>query len=444
MSSRQPIGSPEGARHTRLLRRLGVASAVAWLLGCEPAGVAPIPAFADGGLLRLGPSLPAESLVPLEGRYLVGQGTQLLGEDIVLTTGKNTITLSSGKNAGVVALESACLDDDRLILEGHWRYPRGREVGLVRLELTDAEAARDLCSGSATAGPLRFEGSWGTGSRSLESALELTYEEPLIPYRGRFFAIAHHGACEPSDSCGVSPNTLETILLSERYGATAMEVDVRATSDGVPILFHDPAFNSSSTRGAFCQGAVEAQTFDQVTANCRLAHGEKIPTLEQALDVLLEDTLMDFVYLDMKVPSAVAASVELASAINVRAEEMGRSFRAVVALTKDSVTEAWLEATADAADVPPCLVEYDPELVGELGCVVWGPTWTAGPRTDDVATVRAAGARVIYWTLNDDHFIEQFLRASNPDGAITSRTGLLMYLYQKVGQVPPVVGEPLP
>ncbi len=58
--------------------------------------------------------------------------------------------------------------------------------------------------------------------------------------------------------------------------------------------------------------------------------------------------------------------------------------------------------------------------------------------------MRAAGARVVFWTLNDDNFINQYLRASNPDGAITSRTGLLMYLYQKVGQVPPEVLEPTP
>lgn len=412
------------------------------LLGCEGPAVAPIPAFADGGLLRLGPPLPQASHVPLEGRFLVNQGANLLGEDVVLTTGKNTITLSSGKEAAVVALQGACLSEDRLILEGHYRYPRGREVGLVRVQLDDEEAARDLCAGSPTTRPLRFVGNWSEGSQALEGALELTFEEPLIPYRGRFFSVAHHGACEPSDSCGVSPNTLETILLSERYGATAMEVDVRVTQDGVPILFHDPGFNSNSTRGAFCQGPVESQTFEQMQANCRLTYGEKIPTLEQALDVILDETLMEFAYLDLKVPGAVAASAELAVAINARADEVGRNFRAVVALTKDSVTQEWLKFTGSASDVPPCLVEYDPMLVGELGCVAWGPTWTAGPRAEDVETVRAEGARVIYWTLNDDNFIKEFLRASNPDGAITARTGLLMYLYQKAGQVPPEPGTP--
>lgn len=413
--------------------------ALALMLGCEGPTVAPVPAFADGGLLRLGPPLPQASHVPLEGRFLVNQGEDLLGPDVVLTTGKNSLTLSTGKEAAVVALQGACLPNDQLVLEGHWRYPRGFEVGLVRLRLTDAQAAQELCAGSPTTRPLHFEGNWGEGSNALEGALELTYEAPLIPYRGRFFSVAHHGACEPSDTCGVSPNTLETILLSEQYGATAMEVDVRVTKDGVPILFHDPAFNSSSTRGAFCQGAVESQTFDQVQANCRLAHGEKIPTLEQSLDVLLDATLMDFVYLDMKVPEAVEESAKLAAAINQRAEAMGRSFRAVVALTKDSVTQEWLKYTTTYPDVPPCLVEYDPNLVGELGCVVWGPTWTAGPRTEDVATVRSVGGRVIYWTLNDENFINEYLRAANPDGAITSRTGLLMYLYQKAGQVPPAV-----
>jgi glycerophosphoryl diester phosphodiesterase len=416
---------------------LALALALAMLCGCDGPGVAPIPAFADGGLLRLGAPLPQASHVPLEGRFTVEQGTDLLGEDVILTTGKNTVTLSSGKEAGVVALQGACLTGDRLILEGHWRYPRGREVGLMRLELSDAQAARDLCAGLPTTRSLRFAGNWSHGSDALEGAVVLGFADPLIPYRGRFFAVAHHGACEPSDSCGVSPNSLETILLSERYGATAMEVDVRVTQDGVPILFHDPMFNSSSTRGAFCQGPVEAQTFDQLQANCRLTYGEKIPTVEQALDVLLDQTLMEFAYLDFKVPEAVAASAELAAAINARADAVDRTFRAVAALTKDSVTQEWLKFVESASAVPPCLVEYDPILVGELGCVAWGPTWTAGPRAEDVELVRAGGAGVIYWTLNDDNFIRQFLQASNPDGAITSRTGLLMYLYQKAGQVPP-------
>jgi hypothetical protein len=195
----------------------------------------------------------------------------------------------------------------------------------------------------------------------------------------------------------------------------------------------------------FCQGPVASQTFDQIQANCRNAHGEKIPTVKQGLDVLLDETLMDFVYLDVKVPEGLAESARLAAAINKRAADVGRSFRAVVALTTIEVTDAWKAFIEDAVDVPPCLMEYDPELVAELGCVAWGPTWTAGPRADDVKKVREAGARVVYWTLNDDHFIEDFLRATNPDGAITARTGLLMYLYQKVGQVPPpVVGSETP
>jgi glycerophosphoryl diester phosphodiesterase len=425
------------SRHLALGAVFGL---LAQLLGCASPEVSPIPAFADGGLLRLGPPLPQASHVPLEGRYRVNAGTDLLGEDVVLTTGKNTITLASGKEAAVVALQAACLSDDRLILEGHWRYPRGHEVGLVRLKLDDPKAARELCAGEETARLLRFTGMWGEGSEALEFSLQLTYEEPLIPYRGRFFSISHHGACEPADTCGVSANSLQTILLAERYGATAMEVDVRATKDGVPVLFHDPGFNSSTTRGIFCQGPIDSQTLDQIQANCRLAHGERIPTLEQGLDVLLDETLMDFAYLDVKVPEALARTAEIAAAINERADATGRKFRAVVALTTTDVTDAWRDFTANAKAVPPCLMEYDPDLVVELGCVAWGPQWTMGPRAEDVAKVRAAGARVVYWTLNDDNFIEAFLRSTHPDGAITARTGLLMYLYQKVGQVPPPVG----
>jgi hypothetical protein len=187
-------------KRTALCKRdtLGAALALTLLLGCEGPAVSPIPAFADGGLLRLGPSLPQESHVGIEGRFVVKRGTNLLGDDVVLTTGKNTITLSSGKEAAVVALQGACLPDDRLILEGHWRYPRALDVGLIRMQLTDKQAAQELCAGMPTTRPVDFKGSYSYGNNALEYAIELTHESDLLPYRGRFFSVAHHGACEAS------------------------------------------------------------------------------------------------------------------------------------------------------------------------------------------------------------------------------------------------------
>ena len=396
----------------------------------------PAPTFANGGEIRLGERLAAQSLLNLEGRFKLIDGEDLLGSDLVVTTGLNSVSLLTGKDAAVAALDAACIDQKRVILEGHWRYPRDSRVGL---EVVGQANARALCQGLTPPEPLIFAGYYGNDTEFPTRDLKFSFTSDLIPYRGKFFSVAHHGACELADACGVSPNSLETILLADRYGATAMEIDIRTTLDNIPILFHDPNFGSNSTQGIFCQGAVDSLNMGDIQASCRLAYGEKIPDVDEALSLLIDQTAMEFTYLDMKVPSAVAPSAKIAAVANQAADVKGRRFRAIVALTNDDVTSAWKDYVSTAApeDIPPCLVEYDSSLVSELGCVAWGPTWTEGTRAEEVEQVRSLGGRVVYWTLNDDNFIDAFLSKTNPDGAITSRTGLLMYLYQTLGVVPP-------
>jgi len=117
----------------------------------------------------------------------------------------------------------------------------------------------------------------------------------------------------------------------------------------------------------------------------------------------------------------------------------------VVAITTDEVLAAWrtTKATleAEGVAVPPCLLEYDPELVLSEGCVAWGPTWTAGPQAANVAKVREAGAITVFWTINQSDFINEFLTQAKPNGIISSRSALLFHRYQKIGTPPPLPGE---
>jgi glycerophosphoryl diester phosphodiesterase len=72
------------------------------------------------------------------------------------------------------------------------------------------------------------------------------------------------------------------------------------------------------------------------------------------------------------------------------------------------------------------------------GCVGWGPTWTEGPQVDNVHKVQAAGAGVIYWTINQSEFLDAFLEQAHPDGIITARAALLFHHYQTLGTPPPI------
>ena len=82
-----------------------------------------------------------------------------------------------------------------------------------------------------------------------------------------------HAACG-----GHAPvNTLAGIRKAIDFGSDAIEIDVQATSDGVPVLMHDLTVNAT-TNGT---GAVAGMTLDQIRALD--AGGEPPPTLAEVL-----------------------------------------------------------------------------------------------------------------------------------------------------------------
>lgn len=429
---------------------------------CESAPDASIPTFGDGGLLRQGVPLSRDTLYALEGFFETQQGRGLLGDSASVRTSPGTVSVLTDENAGFAVLGAACLPDERLVMDGYWQYPTRVEAGLVRLFAEPADAASALCHGdvSAPSSGLMLSGHYGEGQDFPTKPLTLVWSRALKPWRGRFFTVAHHGACENTDHCGVSPNSIETVRLAERTGSNGVELDVRLTRDGFPILFHDPMLSSALVRGLFCNGSIEDLTLAQLRADCSLRYGETIPTVEELLDAVLEETEIEGVYLDMKVPDAVLPTARVVSNLldelelrNANADPADdRQLAMVVAVPKEEVLDAWRAArqvlTDEGRRVPACLIEYDPDLVLSEGCVAWGPTWTEGPQTSNVQKVRAGGAGTVFWTINQSDFIDEFLVRAQPEGIISSRSSLLFHRYQKIGVPPPpragTPGEPVP
>jgi glycerophosphoryl diester phosphodiesterase len=421
------------------------------LFDCESSAEVTIPAFPDGGLVRTGTPLGREQLKLLEAMFDVLKGDKVFGETVAVRTSPGTVSVLTDKNAGFSVLESACLPDGRLVVEGYWQYPTRTDAGLVRVFVEPPAFVQALCAGELPAVPpdLRMNGYYGNDNDFPREPLSFAWKRELKPWRGRFFTVAHHGACENTDHCGAAPNSLETIRLAERVGSNAAELDVRITRDNIPILFHDPGLSKTLVRGLFCNGQVAELSLAELTAACELRYGELIPTVEQALDMMVNETELEGAYLDMKVPGAVLPTSRLASELMTELRERNenadpnddRQFSALIAITTEEVLDAWHDAkkklTEEGLEIPPCLLEYDPDLVIEEGCVAWGPTWTEGPQTDNVKKVRAAGAGTIYWTINQSEYIEEFLKASHPDGIISARASLVFHRYQTIGTPPP-------
>jgi glycerophosphoryl diester phosphodiesterase len=100
--------------------------------------------------------------------------------------------------------------------------------------------------------------------------------------------IGHRGAA------GYAPeNTLESIHTAADMGVEWVELDVKLTKDDVPIIFHDDLLDRT-TNGS---GRVVEMTYEeikQLEAGSWFADsftGIKIPTLEEAIDVLIERNL---------------------------------------------------------------------------------------------------------------------------------------------------------
>lgn len=423
------------------------------LATCEASPEVKIPQFPDGGLLRTGIALSRQQLYVFEGMFDTASGSDVFGSQMAVRTSPGTVSLLTDHNAGFSVLQSACLPDRRVVLEGYWQYPTRAETGLVRLFVEPPAVAEALCAGQTPAPTtdLKLRGYYGNDSEFPNTPFLLGWNHELKPWRGTFFTVAHHGACEITDHCGASPNTLESTRLAERIGSNAAELDVRLTRDGFPIFFHDPGLSGSLVQGTFCHGAVADLSLAEIRASCRAQYGEVIPTVQEMLDMMVAETELEGVYLDIKVPDATLPVARIASKLVTDLRQRNentdpnddRKFSPLVAIPTEEVLNAWHAAkatlTQEGLEIPPCLLEYDPDLVIAEGCRAWGPTWTEGPRAADVQKVRDAGAGTIFWTINQSEFINQFLIDAHPNGIISARAALLFFRYQTIGTPPPPV-----
>ncbi|MET0592639.1 MAG: glycerophosphodiester phosphodiesterase family protein [Polyangiaceae bacterium] len=418
------------------------------LLDCEQSAEVSIPMFPDGGLLRTGRLLSREQLYLFEGMFDVPKGSDVLGAQVAVRSSKGTISLLTDKNAGFSVLGAACLPDGRVVAEGYWQYPTLVEAGLVRLFVDPPEVAEALCAGYVPAPPVELRGYYGRDNEFPREPFTLIWKHELKPWRGTFYTVAHHGACENTDHCGASSNSLESIRLAERIGSNAAEIDVRLTRDGVPILFHDPGLSKSLVRGLFCNGQVKDLSFAELRGSCQLRYGELIPTVEEALEMMINDTEMEGAYLDVKEPEGILPAARVASRTLAQLAERNsnadpnddRRFAVLIAITTDEARTAWHAAKpqleSEGLLVPPCLVEYDPDVVLAEGCTAWGPTWTEGPQSESVQRLQSSGAATIFWTINQSEFIDEFLKQAKPNGIISARASLLFYRYQTLGTPP--------
>lgn len=95
-------------------------------------------------------------------------------------------------------------------------------------------------------------------------------------------------------ACGYAPeNTLESIKAAAEIGCQWVELDVKLTKDSVPVIFHDETLERC-TNGSGNMADMLFKDLQSLEAGSWYADsfaGVIIPTLEEAIDVILEHDL---------------------------------------------------------------------------------------------------------------------------------------------------------
>ena len=374
----------------------------------------------------------------MEGVYAVTDGAGQFGDQVALkwtfiVNGTDTthyLSIFTGVNAGFFNLQGET-KADTLALTGYWRKLVNTETGLTRLTVRMKHNGQlQRYSGRLAAGDtLVIDGVYGTKTDVPTQKLTLTYRRPLNPKP--FAILAHRSGGRTSDLLSVSENTVEIIKTAPRLGATGVEVDVRYTKDGIPILYHDNTLNLRLIQKNGLDGAVEKYTYQQLQTFVRLINGERIPTLEDALTAVVDNTNLSFVWLDTKYIGPMDKVQAIQQKFLQRAAKAGRKLQIIIGLPTTGAVDSY-NALADKSNTP-ILCELDTSIARSLGARIWAPRWTLGPQTEEVQAMKAEGRTVYVWTLDEPKFIEQFIREGRFDGILSNYSPVVAY-YHYTGQ----------
>lgn len=410
-------------------------------LSCAPEEIVTVPHDTSFALPAGTVPLTAGVRRALEGVYQVTDNVKPFGEFMVLrwsyvANGADTthyLSMFAGREVSYFILEGG-RKDSTLHFSGYWRKMTSFQTGNAAFTITSSSGGKAILGTSPRAqrDTLTITGAYNSGDGGTPQTMRITYVRPLYATTP-FAVIAHRGGGRNSDMLPASENTVGMILLAERFGAQGVEIDVRMTSDNVPILFHDENLNLRLNIKNGLVGPVESYSYVQLQTFVRLMHDETIPTLREVLDAVVDRTNLRIVWLDMKSarPSMSAVrAIQRAAMARANAQALaGRRNPLVIliGLPDDAKVEEFL-TLPDHADAP-AICEVSLDQVRRTGAAVWAPRWTLGTQPTEVAQMHAEGRKVVVWTLDVPQYISQFVQEGDLDGILSNYPSSVAFTY---------------
>lgn len=371
--------------------------------------------------------LDAQTCNELQGIYTIEEGRDKFGETGVLkwsytVEDKKTIyhlSLFCASEGSFIVCEGRYNGSD-ILLNGFWRQLSASETGTIRLIVTSGTKTN-----SGQKQSLTIRGWYGQKENLPDKAIVLKYKRP-IPNKKPLDIIAHRGGARNIDFLSTSENSLQMMKTAARLGATGVEIDVRLTKDGVPVIIHDSFLSLHTIKNAFYAGLVSNYTLQELKEK-ELKKGGHVPTLQEALHTILYNTPLELVWLDMKKECDLQLIRNLQLEYMQKAKQAGRNLRILIGIPDKTLLNCFLKLE-DYKQLPS-LTELDTEVAESINANVWAPQYTGGFQKEEVQRMQAQGRKAFVWSLDNITMIELYLKEGGFDGVVTNAPPVVFHTY---------------
>jgi glycerophosphoryl diester phosphodiesterase len=371
-------------------------------------------------------------LKKMEGVYKAGPDNSVLGKDFVCLANNDYLTLISNRG-GLYAIMQLKLrvSDSSLIGAGFWRTPNGTSIGAIKL--TAPVTWRALANGDfRQVGFMLYHHNSLTNKNLNETPIKFERPFSATVLNKDFLIVAHRGGGRNSDNLLQSENSTELIKKAALFGANGIEIDVKLTKDRIPVLYHDDDLNTRLTKKSPLIGNINQYTYGVLTQYVELIHGEKIPKLEDVLTQAIDSTNLKFVWLDIKGdPDIFSDLAPIVLKAYQLAASKNRKIEILCGLPSLDVYRQFMtfSTTLSPNTQLPSLCEIGLEETVAIKSKVWGPRWTLGYLSDEVAEAQANNISVITWTLNEESFIKKYIQEANFNGILSDYPSIVAYYH---------------
>jgi glycerophosphoryl diester phosphodiesterase len=315
--------------------------------------------------------------------------------------------------------------DSSILLNGFWRSMANDETGKSHFIVRPDIANKILNNANDEANNILIEGSYGDDEEEPGTKLTLKFLRKLNAEK-HLEIVAHRGGGRITDFIPASENSVELIRLASRFGATGVEIDVQLTKDGIPVLYHDANINNRLTDKPGVHGTIDDYTYPELIAKIKLKKGEKIPTLRQALETIVYQTPLQFVWLDVKDKNALEKTVALQQEFTKLALANGRKVEMIIGIHDAEMLDKFSHLPGH--ENIPSLCELSPEETATINALIWATLWTEGLQGEEVALTHKQGRKAFVWTVDKSSEMQEFMKAGY-DGIVSNFPSLVAFYH---------------